>query len=72
MSARHWLERIVALSVNPDMADRDDVARLAADLMEARHALHELRLACTDAYKAGRIPAEPFVAAGNVLAETSP
>ena len=32
-------------------------------------ALRDLRAACEDAYKAGRIPAEPFVRAGNVLAE---
>lgn len=34
-----WTCRIMAISVNPDMADRDDIARLAADLMDARHAL---------------------------------
>ena len=30
-----WNDRIVAMSINPDMATRDDVARLAADLMDA-------------------------------------
>ena len=32
-------------------------------------ALRDLRDATTEAYKAGHIPAEPFVRAGNVLAE---
>ena len=32
-------------------------------------ALRDLRKDVTDAYKAGRIPAESFVRAGNVLAE---
>lgn len=37
------------------------------DSDDARTALRDLRDACTDAYKDGRIPAEPFVRAGNVL-----
>jgi hypothetical protein len=31
------------LSINPDAANRDDVARLAAELMSCRHELHRLR-----------------------------
>lgn len=38
----------------------------SADLLSV---LRDLRAACTDAYKSGRIAAEPFVAAGNVLAK---
>lgn len=37
-----WLLRIPTLSINPDMATREDVARLAAELMEARHELERL------------------------------
>jgi hypothetical protein len=38
---------------------------------ELMRALRDLREAATDAYKMGRIPAEPFVRAGNVLANVS-
>jgi len=29
-----WNERVAAISVNPDMASREDIARMAAELME--------------------------------------
>lgn len=37
----HWPTQIVALSVNPDAASRDDIARLASELMECRRLLCE-------------------------------
>lgn len=40
-----WGERVVMLSINPDAASRGDVARLAADLMEAKRELEGVRKA---------------------------
>jgi hypothetical protein len=37
-----WDERITMLSIHPDAASRDDVARLASELMEARRMITEI------------------------------
>lgn len=37
-----WNERVAMLSINPDAATRDDVARLAAELMEAKRCMQDI------------------------------
>lgn len=37
-----WSERVVMLSINPDAATRDDVAKLSADLMDRCARIAEL------------------------------
>lgn len=45
MTRTDWSERICAISIHPDSATRDEIAQLAADLMDARALLVEgLRL----------------------------
>src|SRR5688572_16168182 len=44
-------------------------ARLIAAAPDLLAALSDLRESTTEAYKSGRIPAEPFVRAGNVIAK---
>lgn len=46
-------------------------AHLIAAAPALLEALRNLRESVTDAYKAGRIPAEPFVAAGNIIAKAT-
>jgi hypothetical protein len=43
-----WDERIATISINPDMASREDVANLASELMEARAEVKRLREALED------------------------
>lgn len=51
------------------IAARADLKRLMDDRLILMAALWDLREACTEAYKAGRVAAEPFVRAGNVYAQ---
>lgn len=47
MNELPWSERVPTISINPDMATRDDIARLASELMDALQKLsgHEIAAA---------------------------
>jgi len=36
-----WAEKVALISINPDVASREDIARLAAELMEATQKLNQ-------------------------------
>lgn len=39
MSKIPWNERVVAISINPELATMDDIAEMAAELMQANSKL---------------------------------
>lgn len=47
----NWNERIVAISVNPEMATVADIAKLAADFIDANKNRQQLRNELEDAVK---------------------
>jgi hypothetical protein len=46
-----WEERVVMLSINPEAATVSDIAKLAADLMDAKAQVLELKQILDDVYK---------------------
>lgn len=48
-----WNERVTMLSINPDAATRDDIARLASELMQANEQIEELREQLKEKYSQG-------------------
>lgn len=52
MNEMLWFEeRVPTLSINPDMATREDIARLAADLIEVNRQVVKLRIGIEQAIK---------------------
>lgn len=49
MNKLTWTERLPMLSINPDAATRHDVARMAAELMECRKCILDLRAKISEA-----------------------
>ena len=43
MSELLWEDKVPTIAIHPDMASRRDIARLASELMEARHELQRLQ-----------------------------
>jgi hypothetical protein len=42
-----WNLRVPAISMNPELATRDDIARMAAELMEANRIIQQIRESIT-------------------------
>ncbi len=62
-----WSERVNAISINPDMANRDDIAKMASE-----HAELTAQLKAKDAeiskYQAGNVPISEIIADNENLA----
>jgi hypothetical protein len=44
MAKLPWNERVPMLSINPDAATREDVARMAAELMECKYIISKANI----------------------------
>ena len=55
MTGIPWGERVVTISIHPDMATRDDVAKLAAELMEANTEIERLQQELVDTRSAVKL-----------------
>lgn len=67
MSELPWIERVTMISIHPDAATRDDVARMVAELVDALNERDRLRALCREAGKIIQqmlaIPADELTAA---------
>lgn len=66
VSAGYSWDKTVNSEAREVAAANANLIAAAPDLLAA---LRDIRAACADAYKAGRIDAEPFVRAGNAIAK---